>query len=279
MLTKRLIYSAVVLSFASVRSSPAQDETLPSVDFALKHIRMMANQEQGNDRLFRLRYAFVQTTTTRELDAKGRLKKNDTVKNRNNPHIVPASFNRSAPSADPAGGDHSLSPRDTAGGRTKTVPMAPAAGSSKDDESDSKPFEKEEFAINDDLLSRFDFTVVKREQINGRNTLIIDFKPANKKLPSRSLKDRFINKTAGRVWVDEGDWMLAKIDFHLIDSVHVVGGLVGSVKAFNFHLDRCRTPDALWYTTDTNWHLEGREFFSRKILECEEHRSDIRKVR
>ena len=276
---KRLIYSAVVLCCVLGRPSHAEDETLPGIDTVLKRVRMMANQEQGNDRLFRSRYAFVQTTATRELDSKGRIKKNDRTETRNNPRIVPASFNRPAPSANPAGGDHSLSPRDTTAGRTKTVPMAPVADSSNNDESDSKPFEKEEFAINDDLLSRFDFAVVKREQINGRNTLAIDFKPANKKLPSRSLKDRFINKTAGRVWVDEGDWMVAKIDFHLIDSVRVIGGLVGSVKTFSFHSDRCRTPDALWYAADSNWHLEGREFFTRKILEYEEHRSDVRKMR
>ena len=85
--------------------------------------------------------------------------------------------------------------------------------------------------------------------------------------------------SSGRVWVDEGDWMVAKIDFHLIDSVRVIGGLVGSVKAFSFHLDRRRTPDALRCAADSKWHLEGREFFSRKILEHEEHRSDVKKVR
>jgi len=274
---KRLIYALISLSLSLAAPSRANDETLPPIDTVLKHIRVMANHEQGNDRLFRSRYAYVQTVSNRELDSKGRIKKDDHTETRNNPRVVPASFKRPGPNANPPG-DSSRSPRDNAVGKSKAGPTAPAAGSSKTDESDSKPYQKEEFALNDDLLSRFDYTIVKREQINGRNTLVIDFQPANKKLPNHGLKDRFINKTAGRVWVDEGDWMLAKIDFHLIDSVHVVGGLVGAVKAFTFHLDRCRTSDALWYVADNNWHLEGREFFSRKILEYEEHRSNVRKV-
>jgi len=252
MLTKRLICSAVVLSFAFVRSSLAEDENLPSIDVVLKHVRTMANHEQGNDRLFRSRYAFVQVRTMRELDGKGRLRKEDSKQTRNNPSVVRAAF------------------------KTQGREAAPSSGNQ--DASD-KPFETDEFAINDELLSRFDFSVVKREPLNGRNAIVIDFRPASKKLPTHSLKDRFINKTAGRVWVDEADWMLAKIDFHLVDSVNVVGGLVGSVKAFNFQLDRQRTPDALWYVTDINWRLVGREFFSRKIMECEDHRSEIRKVR
>ena len=251
---KRLIHNATLVLFTFALSGRAQDETLPSIDLILKHVRTMANHEQGNDRLFRSRYAFVQVRTTRELDGKGRVRKEDSKQTRNNPSVRPAAF--------------------------KTATQSREAGpSSGNKEATDKPFETDEFAINDDLLSRFDFSVVKRESLNGRSAIVVDFRPANKKLPTHNLKDRFINKTAGRVWVDEGDWMLAKIDFHLVDSVNVVGGLVGSVKAFNFQLDRQRTPDALWYVTDINWRLVGREFFSRKIMECEDHRSDIRKVR
>src|SRR5437763_668192 len=71
---KRLIQIVVLLFFALAGSSRAGDETLPAIDTVLKHIRTMANQEQGNDRLFRSRYAFVQTVTNRELDSKGRIK-------------------------------------------------------------------------------------------------------------------------------------------------------------------------------------------------------------
>lgn len=253
MLMKRLIYNCILPLFAFALSSPAQDENLPSIDVVLEHVSTMANHEQGNDRLFRSRYSFVQVRTMRELDGKGRVRKEDSKQTRNNPSVRPAAF--------------------------KTTQKRDAGPSSGNQETSDKPFETDEFAINDDLLNRFDFSIVKRETINGRNAIVIDFRPANKKLPTRSLKDRFINKTAGRVWVDEGDWMLAKIDFHLVDSVNVVGGLVGAVKSFNFQLDRQRTPDALWYVTDINWRLVGREFFSRKIMECEDRRSEVRKIR
>ena len=66
-----------------------------------------------------------------------------------------------------------------------------------------RAFEKRDFTLNGDLLGRFQFTAAGREMVNGRPMLMLDFKPANKKLPERTLKDKFINKAAGRVWVDE----------------------------------------------------------------------------
>src|SRR5436853_2885298 len=118
---KRLIQIVVLLFFALAGSSRAGDETLPAIDTVLKHIRTMANQEQGNDRLFRSRYAFVQTISNRELDSKGRIKKNGRTETRNNPRIVPASFNRPVPSAN-ASSDNSRSPKDNIVGKPKSGP-------------------------------------------------------------------------------------------------------------------------------------------------------------
>jgi hypothetical protein len=92
-----------------------------------------------------------------------------------------------------------------------------------------KAFKKDDFALNNDLFGRFDFTVAGREVLNGRSALIVDFQPAKKNVPVRNLKDRFINKAAGRVWVDEADYKLVKADLHLTERVNVVGGLVGAV--------------------------------------------------
>jgi len=236
-----------------VNATPQPQRPVPSAEVILEHVRTMAPQERGNDQLFRTRYAFVRTRTTREIDSSGRVKKQRTKESRNNPGLVPASFNLS-------------SERVQATGETTQT-------------NQPKAFEREEFALNDDLLSRFDFKVIGREIVNDRSALVLDFRPKAKDLPARNIKERFINKAAGRVWVDEGDWMLAKVDLFLSEPVNVVGGLVGAVKKFTYRFDRERTADGLWYTTAINWRLEGRELLSRKILEYEEHRSEVKKVR
>src|SRR5438445_218440 len=81
------------------------------------------------------------------------------------------------------------------------------------------------------------------------------------------IRGRFINKAAGRVWVDEEDSVLVKAELYLTDKVNVLGGLVGAVWKFNYGFHRERMPDGLWYTRTVDWHLEGREVIVRRTVD------------
>jgi hypothetical protein len=118
----------------------------------------------------------------------------------------------------------------------------------------------------------------REEKINGRPMLMLEFKPAKKDLPERNIKDRFINKAAGRVWVDEADYVIAKADVYLTETVNIVGGLVGAVWKFNYSFDRERTSDGLWFTRAVDWHLEGREVILRRAIHYHEGKTGVRKA-
>jgi hypothetical protein len=97
-------------------------------------------------------------------------------------------------------------------------------------------------------------------------------------MPERNLKDRFINKAGGRVWVDEGDYCLVKADVHLTQKVNVGFGLIGAVWKFDYGFERGRTDDGLWFTRDVNWHLEGREVVINRQVDYHEKMIDIRRT-
>ena len=253
---KRWLYTLIVLGATLAITTNAQETNLPPVDILLDQVLQRAKQEHANDRHFKTRYAYVRTRIKREFDGKGHVKKEETKQSRNNPVVVPTSYNPTPTVATPI--SQTNQPQTAASNRS---------------------FDKNDFILNKDLLKRFDFTLIKREDFNGRPCFLIDFKPTDKKLPCRNIKERFMSKAAGTVWIDEEDLVLAKTDLHLIDTVNVVGGLVGAVKKFNYTLARVRTPDGLWYADDVRWRLEGREIFSRKVMEYEETRSEVKKVR
>jgi hypothetical protein len=130
---------------------------------------------------------------------------------------------------------------------------------------------KKEDLLNPDLIKRYTITIAGRETINGRPALVVDFKPASDTLPILNIKDRFLNCVAGRAWVDEGDYVLEKVDLHLTQKVSVLGGLVGTVSKFTLSFDRDRTADGYWFTRDLDWHLEAREAtYQRKVTHHEE---------
>lgn len=234
---------------------------LPPVATVLDRVARQTERESDNDRTFNQRYGYTRTKVTEYRNGKGDLKKRDEKKIANNPSAAPVAFRTrpEGPVPEPnAGAD-------------KSEPI-------KDANLRGKAFEKKDFSISDDLLGRFEFDLTGRETINGRPTLLLDFKPAKKSLPERNIKDRFINKAAGRVWVDEADYVIAKADVYLTEAVNVVGGFVGAVWKFNYSFDRERTSDGLWFTRVVDWHLEGREVILRRAIDYHEGKTGVRKL-
>jgi hypothetical protein len=51
------------------------------------------------------------------------------------------------------------------------------------------------------------------------------------------------------------------------------------VKRFQYHFDRVRTADGLWYVTNSDWKFQAREFLVQKQMACEEHKENVLRVR
>jgi hypothetical protein len=128
------------------------------------------------------------------------------------------------------------------------------------------------------LAKRFQFALVGREMLNGRPSLMVDFKPASDHLPVNSFAENFINKTAGRIWVDEEDFAIAQAKLHLTEQVNVLGGMIGPVSKFTFELTRLRTPEGYWFARNMDWHVEGREVVVNRIIDYHERQLNEQKI-
>jgi hypothetical protein len=128
------------------------------------------------------------------------------------------------------------------------------------------------------LVKRFQLTLVGREMLNGRPSLVVDFKPASNDLPANSLADKFINKAAGRVWIDEADYAIVQAQIYLTQQVNVLGGLVGAVWKFTYGFTRLRTPEGYWFARRLDWHLEGREVVFNRIVDYHERKLNEQKI-
>lgn len=228
---------ALLGSIVAVFATDAPAPPLPAVEVVLERLAEQSRKEETNAREFRQRYHFTRSRSTEIRNSKGELNKRE----------VKTQVNR--PVDNPEQAD---------------------AASATPDSRRGKPGRKADFAVDREFLQRFQFTLIGREPINGRPALIVDLVPATKKPPEHDLKDRIINKMAGRVWVDEVESVLVKADFHLTEKVNVVAGLVGAIGSFTLSFRRERTADGLWFTPRLEWHLEGREVFVRRTVDSHE---------
>jgi hypothetical protein len=255
------VIGAAALLTSPLRSfavNPAEPP-LPTLQEIFPRMVERARRESENDRLFESQFIFVRSKVTEFRNSKGEIKKHEAKTSTNNPALKPRVV---TPAPAPARAPE------------KAQPVSDSHSNVR-----GNSFEKDDFLVNGNLVKRFEFTLVGREMLNGRPALVVDFAPAKGKLPERNLKDKFINKAAGRVWLDEEDCALAKVALRLTERVNVVGGLVGAVWKCNYGFERERTENGLWFAREANWHLEGREVFLNRIVDYHEERSDVRQAK
>jgi hypothetical protein len=237
---------------------------LPSMDFLLqKVIERAVKQEDKNDNLFNMNYQYTRTRTWEYRNSQGELKHRDEKSSREN---------RPQHLAD-------LAARSPA--QKKPAPLPPPPKDEPLSETHSnirgKALKVNDYSIPN-LVKRFQLTLVGREMLNGRPAIVVDFKPASVNLPVHSLADKFINKAAGRAWIDEEDYAIAQGKLYLTQQVSVLGGLVGAVWKFTYEFTRQRTPEGYWFAPCLDWHLEGREVVFNRIVDYHERRLNVQKI-
>lgn len=219
---------------------------LPPLESVLQLIGTNAVREADNDHAFASKYHFVRLRTEIEKNAKGEEKSRETKASTNNParHAGKAGGRRLEKDGEPAG-------RERNRGRGK-----------------------KELGFDPEVLARFHFEVVAREEREGRPTLLLEFSPRTD-VAAKDLTEKFLRQVAGKLWVDEQDGFVVKLDVRLLGPVEVAGGIVGVVKSFACQFERERTPEGLWYTKALNWNIASRQVLSRKITEFVEVRTNV----
>jgi hypothetical protein len=239
-----LLFLMVAPLVGSSLPAPADPAAMPSPETLMEKVLKASEKEEANEKAFRATYAWYRVRVLQEFNGKGEVTKTERTKKDFYP--------------------------------THRVNPAPQASQSPTNQPN---YRERDFALSSDLINRFTFKLAGRETLRGRPTLLVDFHPADRKLPSTGLKDKFINNTAGRLWIDEEESVIARAAIHLREQVNIAGGLAGAVKLFQYQFERARTSEGLWYVTKSDWKLHARELLAQKHLTCEEHKENVLRVR
>lgn len=139
-------------------------------------------------------------------------------------------------------------------------------------------YREKDFKVEQAMLDRYRITLAGVEEVNGRPAWALEFEPADPPAPAHGIKERFLNQTAGRVWVDQEDGTMARLELRLVKPVNVIGGLVGAVKACQVFVQRERASSGLWFNAHMRWRLEGRRLLVTNVMVFEERRTEVRQV-
>jgi hypothetical protein len=79
------------------------------------------------------------------------------------------------------------------------------------------------------LLELGAFTNPRRVQLNGRDTIAVDY-TGDPKAKTRNRPEEVIRDMVGTAWVDEQDHVLARVEGHFVNAYKIGGGLVVDIK-------------------------------------------------
>lgn len=144
-------------------------------------------------------------------------------------------------------------------------------------DSKNKGDNRENF-LTAELVTRFDFNLVALTNVNGRATYQVSFQPKNPGLPVHHMVDRLLNQLSGTLWIDAGEFEVARAEVSLRAEVNLLGGIIGSLKKLDYTLERTRVADGVWFSTLANGDFQGRKLLDATHIKTKSQSEHFHRV-
>jgi hypothetical protein len=234
-------------AFSSIADN--DDPPLPSPEDVLH--KVLATVTSAEVRGASAQFRSVQHTVIEKLDDKGRLReREDRVYD-----VGPLAGGVYASLVERNG--KTLTPSDLADEKERRQRFIESRGTQKFGGGDS-----DRVPLDPELFDRYKAEVLGREWLAGRPTIILHFWPRAVDLPVRRRQDYVLNKLTGKVWIDEREWEIVKVDAHITERVRVMLGLVAALDKVDLSFDQVRMGDGIYLPLKLTANFEGRKLFS-----------------
>jgi hypothetical protein len=110
-----------------------------------------------------------------------------------------------------------------------------------------------------DIITRSNFTPIRREQMNGLETIAYSFEPRATSRSQGNLVERISGDLKGTMWVNPDEKAVVRVEFASVSSLSF--GLLGTVKGFHGVTERQKMLGDLWCPTRQEYFANGRELF------------------
>jgi len=113
------------------------------------------------------------------------------------------------------------------------------------------------------ILERYRFTAVGREEIGGRCALVFDFTALPGKRPIE--RDGVLRRLGGRLWVDEEERAVIRVDLRNTTGLKFALGLGASVSSLALQLSFVRMEDGVWLPREVEARAEGKRLLVKRF--------------
>jgi hypothetical protein len=127
-----------------------------------------------------------------------------------------------------------------------------------------KDDEDSDVELDEELVSRYQFHIVRKERVGSRPAYVLSFLPkTGVKLPEKKRMDRVLNRLEGMVWIDAEAYSLLKIDMHLTEATSLMG-VMASVRKLDFFIEFAEVFPDTFAPTNLRMAVDARVLFSNR---------------
>jgi hypothetical protein len=255
---------------------PSASAPLPEIRPFLKEVR----RHLRSDEELLSQYTFTEKLTEHRLDSKGQVTKTKLEVYEVYPSFEPGETYRKLVVRDgipvPAA-EREEQDRKQAIEADKQARKLASEGPNARQERETKRRRQEE-AVAAEVFEVYDISIVDRELLGGRSTILLRFEPRSDVTPS-SKTGKILKKFRGRAWIDEADHQVARIECELIDTLSLGFGIVARLKpGAQVYFERHKINDEIWLPALAHWRGSARFFLVKPIsIDAESEYSDYRK--
>lgn len=134
----------------------------------------------------------------------------------------------------------------------------------KDDRANEKARREYEDAV-DDIFRVYDITMVRRETLEGHDTIFATLSPRRGAKP-RTDSGRIMQKFRARAWISESDYELVRAEIEAIDTLSFGMGFLARVhKGTVATYQRRKVNNEVWLPGQATWTASGRVLLLRRL--------------
>jgi hypothetical protein len=121
---------------------------------------------------------------------------------------------------------------------------------------------------SEDLIAQFEWSFGGAEKVNGRAATILHFRPKPGAVYKGSdpKADKFMKKVGGRVWVDDGEHAISRIEFKSTEPVKSAGGLLWTLNSLYVREERKRLAEGVWIDSTGEYFVDATALLVKRIV-------------
>jgi len=120
----------------------------------------------------------------------------------------------------------------------------------------------------EDLVTQFDWSFAGAERVNGRPATVLRFRPKPGAVyeGKDSNAEKLIKKVSGRVWVDDEESVITRVEFESAGQVKSMGGLFWTLRSFRVKEERRRLEDGVWVDSDGEYFVDATALLVKSVV-------------